>query len=460
MSLRNRLVLIVLGLTAVGLLLANALGLAILRGVLVERLDAQLAPLRKAAVSLPMIKQVTTEWGLLAAVTKRAAENIHITTFDAAGRMIPAASLDPEKGPDLGDVHEIPLDKPFTAPGVSGEHSWRVQAVASGDGRIVVMALSMRQVEETERALTAISLAVSGGVLLVLGLAAEAAVRLGLLPLTRMERTATRIAAGDFGRRMHDTDSRTEPGRLGAAMNVMLDRLEREIAARTESEARLRRFLADASHELRTPLTSVRGFAELYRRGGGDTDEMMRRIEDEAARMGVLVNDLLTLAQLDEERPIERGSVDLLEVAADTVRDARARRPDRSVKLTGRLEPVTVPGDAMRLRQVAANLVDNALVHTDAPVRVRVGRAGGCAVLEVSDDGPGVPPEHAPHVFDRLYRVSQGRSRAHGGAGLGLSIVAAIARAHGGRVELDTAPGRGATFRVLLPLSQAVPSSP
>jgi two-component system OmpR family sensor kinase len=206
----------------------------------------------------------------------------------------------------------------------------------------------------------------------------------------------------------------------------------------------------------------VRGFAELHRRGG-DAGEAMRRIEDEAARMGVLVNDLLTLAQLDEERPIERRPVDLLEVAADTIRDARVRVPDRQVRLAGLdgpLAPVTITGDDARLRQVAANLVGNALGHTppDASVTVRVGRSGDLAVLEVSDTGPGVPPEHVPHLFDRLYRVGLGRSRADGGAGLGLAIVSAIVRAHGGRVEVDTAPGEGATFRVLLPGSEAAPS--
>jgi two-component system OmpR family sensor kinase len=268
-------------------------------------------------------------------------------------------------------------------------------------------------------------------------------------------------------------------------MNVMLDRVEREIAARAQSEARMRRFLADASHELRTPLTSVRGFAELYRRGGTPPgpplDEAMRRIEDEAGRMGVLVDDLLTLAHLDEERPMDSHPVDLLEIAADTIRDARARVPDRQVRLAGlgpSLAPVVVVGDEARLRQVPANLVANALAHTppDAKITVRVGvaeaasapavavgakRPGLMGVIEVSDTGPGIPPAHVPHIFERLYRVSQSRSRAEGGAGLGLAIVAAIVRAHGGRVELapsGTTTGAereaetGAVFRVLLPL--------
>ncbi|NRQ40646.1 HAMP domain-containing histidine kinase [Nonomuraea sp. NN258] len=356
-----------------------------------------------------------------------------------------------EATPEFGTP--VPGD-PYSVPGTEGS-SWRVKAVPS-DGVTVVIAQPLMELNRTVASATVISLAVSVIVLLLLGLAADATVRLGLRPLTRMERTAGRIARGDFARRVAAPDPHTEPGRLGLAMNVMLDRLEAEIGARTASEARMRRFLADASHELRTPLTSVRGFAELYRRGGGDTGEMMGRIEDAAARMGLLVNDLLTLAQLDEERPLDRRRVDLLEVAADTIRDARARVPERQVKLAGldeSLEPVAVVGDEARLRQVAANLVGNALTHTpfEAAITVRIGRKDGLAVLEVADTGPGVSAEHVPHLFDRLYRVGQGRSRAVGGAGLGLAIVAAIVRAHGGRVEVDTAPGRGAAFRVLLP---------
>ena len=340
--------------------------------------------------------------------------------------------------------------------------------------------------ESTGRWLLAIDGGVMAAVLLLLGLAATALVRLGMRPLTRMEETAGEIATGDFSLRVPETDPHTESGRLGTAMNVMLDRVEAEIAARVESETRMRRFLADASHELRTPLTSVQGFAELYRRGGTPAgppmDETMRRIEDEATRMGLLVNDLLVLAHLDEERRAEEGPVDLLEIAVQTVRDARARVPERRVRLTGldsTLSPVMVVGDEGRLRQVAANLVSNALVHTpkDADITVRIGTGTAAAapaaaigatpgtgavpcppasevmgVLEVRDTGPGIGGEHAGRVFERLYRISQSRSRADGGAGLGLAIVAGIVKAHGGRVELETAEGEGATFRVLLPL--------
>ncbi|NUP69502.1 MAG: HAMP domain-containing protein [Nonomuraea sp.] len=454
----------ILGLTTLGLVLSNVMGIALLQDNLLRRVDEDLTVVTKVASTKRAPLVITPKPGLVSDVSeviaKRVAAIQRFLVYDADGRVrsqIPATTSEP--GPV---ITEIRTDAPYTVPGTSGA-SWRVRAAALPTGGTLVFAQSLAELDQTRTSALAIAAAVSAFALLLLGLAANAVVRLGLRPLTRMESTAGHIARGDFARRVPASDPHTEPGRLAVAMNVMLDRLQAEIAARTESESRMRRFLADASHELRTPLTSVRGFAELHRRGGGRTDEMMRRIEDEAARMGVLVNDLLTLAQLDEERPLDLGPVDLLEVAADTIRDARARVPDRQVRLAGlgdRLAPVSVVGDESRLRQVAANLVGNALTHTppDAAVTVRVGRSGGHAVFEVADTGPGVPPEHVPRLFDRLYRVGQGRARSDGGAGLGLAIVSAIVRAHGGRVELDTEPGEGARFRVLLPDSEAAPS--
>ncbi|MEV4174902.1 HAMP domain-containing sensor histidine kinase [Nonomuraea sp. NPDC049709] len=464
-TLRTRLVMAVLGLATLGLVLSNLVGIALLRDNMMGRVDKQLDQIIKTAnvkTFQALTKMPTMANDLSEVLAKRVSAVQQIMIFSADGTLQFRSSKDGSQPGPVIDEDEIAIGVNYTVPGTSGP-AWRVRAAALPNGGTWVFAQSLAEVEQTETSAIAIAVAVSAFVLLLLGLAADAVVRLGLRPLTRMESTAGHIARGDFARRVHAHDPHTEPGRLATAMNVMLDRLQSEIAARTESEARMRRFLADASHELRTPLTSVRGFAELHRRGGGDTDEAMRRIEDEAARMGVLVNDLLTLAQLDEERPLDRGSVDLLEVAADTIRDARVRVPGRQVRLAGyggRLVPVSVVGDEARLRQVAANLVGNALCHTppDADVTVRVGRSGSSAVLEVADTGPGVPPEHVPRLFDRLYRVSQGRSRSDGGAGLGLAIVSAIVRAHGGRVELDTGPGRGATFRVLLPDYEAAPS--
>jgi two-component system OmpR family sensor kinase len=443
-----------LGLTTVALVLANVVGIALLGDTLQRRVDDQLQTMSAAmSKTLPTIRRIPVGqfMDLDQMLKKRFAAVNRIYIYSADGKLIMQSSPAGDPGPVLTDLH---AGDPYTVAGTQGP-SWRLKVIDSDDGRFVI-AQSLSDLEATRTSLIAISFAASALVLLLLGLAADFVVRLNLRPLTRMERTAGQIAMGDFASRVPAPDAHTEPGRLGMAMNVMLDRVEHEIAARTDSESRMRRFLADASHELRTPLTSVRGFAELYRRGGGDDQETMRRIEEEAARMGVLVNDLLTLAQLDQERPMDRQPVDLLEVAADTIRDARARVPGRQVKLSGlgdTLAPVSVVGDEARLRQVAANLVGNALAHTpqDAAITMRVGKAQGMGVIEVADTGPGVPPEHLPHIFDRLYRVGQGRSRTDGGAGLGLAIVAAIVHAHGGKVELDSTPGKGATFRVLLP---------
>ena len=461
-TLRARLVIAILGLTTLALALANVVGIVLLRDNLMQRVDDQLNQLsviaKKGVGALPVRTGSDVPF-LDTLMKKRIAAAGRIYVFTSSGILVGQVPNSSEPGPVFDDIHH---GDPYTVRGTAGT-SWRIKAIAAPDGHDVVITQSLAEVEQTQTSLIAIALAVSLAVLLLLGLAADAVVRLGLRPLTRMERTAVHIGRGDFARRVPAPDPHTEPGRLGTAMNVMLDRVESEIAARRSSESRMRRFLADVSHELRTPLTSMRGFAELHRRGGGDTGEMMRRIEDEAARMGVLVNDLLTLAQLDQERPVDRHPVDLLEIAADTIRDARARVPDRQVRLAplhGTLTPVSIVGDEARLRQVAANLVGNALTHTppDADVTVKVGRSDGMAVLEVADTGPGIPEQHAPHVFDRLYRAGQGRTRTDGGTGLGLAIVAAIVHAHGGEVVLDSG-GLGATFRVLLPGSEAAPSS-
>jgi two-component system OmpR family sensor kinase len=367
-----------------------------------------------------------------------------------------------------------------------GSANWRLLAVAIPEsGGAVVIGTSLIEVEQTGDRLLLIDAGVTVLVLALLAVGAAFVVRLGLRPLTDMERLAADISAGNLSGRVADTDPHTEPGRLGGALNLMLARLEAEVSARTASEQRLRQFVADASHELRTPLTSIRGFAELYRRGGAPAgpqlDETMSRIEGEAGRMGVLVEDLLMLARLDRERPPVLRPVDLLEIAADTIRDAHARVPDRPVRLAAldddsdTFVPPTVLGDEHGLRQVATNLVANALQHTGTGhwVTVRVGRVAGhvpppgavhagtvvagvpMAVLEVSDDGPGVPAVHAPRVFERLYRADSSRTRGRGGgSGLGLSIVAAIVHGHGGWVELDPAASGGATFRVLLPSAE------
>jgi two-component system OmpR family sensor kinase len=312
----------------------------------------------------------------------------------------------------------------------------------------------------------------------LLGAAGYLLVRNSLRPLTEVEATARAIAAGDLSQRVPTGDDRTEVGRLSTALNGMLSRIEAAFRAQQASEeqaraseARMRRFVADASHELRTPLTSIRGFAELYRQGAVRTPEeirrLMQRIEAEGARMGLLVEDLLQLARLDQQRPLTIVPVDLAEVAADVVHDARAVQPDRPIamRLSDSLTEVPVVlGDEARLRQVVGNLMTNALTHTPPDVRVTVTideepADPDVVVLRVADEGPGMAPEDAARVFERFYRAESSRTREAGGTGLGLAIVAALVAAHGGTVDVATAPGRGAVFSVRLPRSGPAPAS-
>ncbi|MCW6003153.1 HAMP domain-containing histidine kinase [Micromonospora sp. CPCC 205371] len=483
-TLRSRLVLAVAALAAVALVVANAAGVIVLRRYLTDSIDQQLKAPRAPAAARDERPDTRPPAAARYFPPGPFDQYKTLIRYDADGTLEPTYTTDMSP-PVLEPFNELVKragGKPYTVSAEDGESSWRVKVISRDDGGITVAAISLQQVEATVDLLLTIELGVMVAVLLLLGLVSAYVVRIGLRPLTRIERTSAQITAGDLSRRV-DADPHTEAGRLGIALNSMLDRIQTEVAARTASEQRLRQFVADASHELRTPLTSIRGFAELYRRGGTPAgpvlDETMSRIESEAARMGLLVEDLLLLAKLDKQRQPQRRPVDLLAIAADTIRDAHARRPDRPVRLAalgaddGAFEPVTVLGDEHRLRQVATNLVSNALQHTpsQAAITVRVGRlarlrpwhspaaaigaelppATPVAVLEVVDTGPGVPSTHAERIFERLYRADPSRNRRNGGSGLGLSIVAAIVSGHGGRVELDTAPGRGSAFRVLLP---------
>ena len=320
----------------------------------------------------------------------------------------------------------------------------------------MIVAIPLADVDHTLHHLIKVEIVVALGVLLALALLAWWVIKLGLRPLEHMQETAGAIAAGDLSRRIDVVDEHTEVGQLGLALNEMMQQIERAFAARAASEARLRRFVGDASHELRTPLTSIRGYAELFRRGAADRPEdlakAMRRIEEEANRMGLLVDDMLLLARLDQGRPVERQPVDLTRITRDAVDDARAVAPNRPIDFSPN-GAVFVPGDEARLRQVLGNLLQNATRHTppDTPVHVRVVSTDDEAVIEVADEGPGVPGDDANRVFERFWRSDPSRTRASGGAGLGLAIVAAIAAAHGGHAEVQSTAGHGATFRVHLP---------
>ncbi|GAB2930333.1 HAMP domain-containing sensor histidine kinase [Rhodococcus aerolatus] len=407
--------------------------------------------------------------------------------FSTPAGALTAVVADPtpgEAGPDLPapTPAQLASGQPYTVQAADGSR-WRAVATVGGPTGVVTVAASLADDHAAIERLTQVLLVIGLAVVALLGGLAYLVVRASLRPLTEVEATAAAIAAGDLDRRVPDRDPGTEVGRLSAALNGMLGQIQGAFAATEASEAaareseaaarsseeRMRRFVGDASHELRTPLTTIRGFAELYRQGAAADPaavaRLLGRIEGEAARMGLLVEDLLLLARLDSQRPLEQQPVDLLVLASDAVHDASAVARDRPVRLEVLAGPGTpeVVGDEHRLRQVLSNLVTNALTHTPAgtPVTVRVGTVpgpggqddpdGGDAVLEVTDAGPGLAPEDAERVFERFYRTDTSRTRASGGTGLGLSIVAALVAAHGGTVEVSSTPGHGATFRVRLP---------
>lgn len=340
---------------------------------------------------------------------------------------------------------------------------WRAMTVHGPHGELITVATDLTDVQSTVDELVLSQLGIGAAVLLVLGVVGYLVVNRNLRPLSAVERTAAAIAAGELDRRVPERDTRTEVGRLSAALNGMLAQIQRAMADREDSverarhsEDRLRRFITDASHELRTPLTTIRGFAELYRQGAADDVELlMSRIESESRRMGLLVEDLLLLAQLDAHRPLEQRRVDLLILAADAVHDARATAPAREITLAVTDGPGTpeVLGDEARLRQVLGNLVSNALQHTpaEADIAVRVGTDHDHVILDVADSGPGMSEQDAARVFERFFRADSSRTRASGGAGLGLPIVDSLVRAHGGNVRIITVPGQGCTFQVTLP---------
>jgi two-component system, OmpR family, sensor kinase len=354
----------------------------------------------------------------------------------------------------------VPLGKLFTVGSVgSSGVQYRVYAARDPeDSGITVVAVPLHEVQQTLSRLLLVEGLVIGGVLVALGISAFFVVRLGLRPLDRIEVTAGQIAAGDLSRRVSPATPKTEVGRLGLALNAMLDRLEQAFAARTASEERLRQFLADASHELRTPLASIRGYAELFRMGATEdaagTEMAMRRIEDESKRMGVLVEDLLTLARLDEEPELRRARVDLSLLARDAVEDARATAPERTISLSAPDAAVAF-GDPHQLRQVLANLLRNALVHTPArtPVEVSVDQDDGMVTVSVRDHGRGLPEASQANLFDRFWRAQGGRERGKAGAGLGLAIARGVVDAHGGQISAQNAAGGGALFVVRLPKS-------
>jgi signal transduction histidine kinase len=387
--------------------------------------------------------------------------------YTASGALIvnePCGFVDAPKSPPLlpaipGPGIKLLYNKIVTTPSVDSSLSYRTFVQQDAGGNIHVTAASLESVNDAVSRLERIFLLFGGIALVITTLVAYGLIRRGLRPVDQMVETAAAIAGGNLSLRVPEANPRTELGQLGGALNNMLHRIENAVQARAASEERLRRFIGDAAHELRTPLTSVRGYAELYRQGAIHDPESvgkaMGRIEAEGSRMARLVDEMLLLARLDQQRGLDMKPVDLVTIAKEALADFAAVEPDRP--LTDELAPMAVvSGDRLRLRQVIDNLLANARVHTPArtPVNLKIAIEGKEAVMTVSDKGPGITEEDRERVFERFWRADPARVRSRGGSGLGLSIVASLVESHGGAISVESEPGKGAAFIVRLPLAE------
>jgi two-component system OmpR family sensor kinase len=460
LSLRARLLLAVLAVAAVGLVAADVATYRALSSFLIDRTDSSLEDsahsLGRRGGEGPAPPGVAVQVRSAGGTTVLAT----LPTIVLPGQGAPSPALpDAITPPASGDDRRAAV-RYFT---VAGEHGGRYRVRASlerGARAMLVVSTSLHDVDSTLDRLLTIELVVTAFVLVAIAGLGLWLVRLGLRPLDAIGDTAAAIAAGDLSRRVERAEDRTEIGRLGLSLNAMLAQIESAFLAREASERKLRRFVADASHELRTPLAAVRAYAELFGRGAAtrpdDLERSLTGISRESERMSLLVDDLLLLARLDDGRPLARDRVRLDEVVGEAVETAHAVEPERPIELD--TEPCAVIGDRDRLRQIVDNLLANVRAHTPPAtlVSVSVRRHDGTAEIAVGDSGPGLDDEHLAHVFERFYRVDSSRARATGGGvGLGLSIVAAVAEAHGGDVSVRSQPGEGATFVISLPLAES-----
>ncbi|GLZ36562.1 HAMP domain-containing sensor histidine kinase [Actinokineospora sp. NBRC 105648] len=459
LPLRVHLVLVVVVLAAAGLLGTWVIGSKVMQDYLLGQVDARLSRMSAQAE-----RQMVNGLDLSRPGRGFVSTQLEVVQFRRADGFVLDLSPRGENTtrPALPAYGSLPAGEYVT---VDTDPRLRAYARQVADGEVVV-AVSQAEVDAAVADLRRTFLLISMGALVLLAVSGYALVRGSLRPLEEVERTAEVIATGALSQRVPVRRPGSEVGRLAVSLNAMLGQIEqafharaRSEAAARESEGRMRQFVADASHELRTPLTSIRGYAELYRQGAvaspTQVAEVMSRIEGQSERMSALVEDLLLLASLDRQRPLELTPVDLAVIAVDAVHDARVVAPDRPITLhldVGGAQALVI-ADEQRLRQVAANLVGNALRHTppETAVEVRLRVEGDQAVFEVADHGPGLTPDQATRVFERFYRADP--ARTHDGTGLGLAIVTALIAAHGGEVHLTTTPGSGATFTVRLPLS-------
>lgn len=481
MSLRARVAILVVLAFATVLSVVGFVVPGLIRSYLVKELDAQLEQARFAGPGLVFVRSDNGRFRGPAATF--AGAYVEARTTD--GELLTGGFVDETNGDDLG-VPELPetidpsrLDQPFTVGSTDDDTEWRVLVVASApfpggtntqgsptepttppgfldDVGMITIALPTAAIDATVSQVVRIELIAGGVSVVVLAGAAWFLAGLGLAPLRRLERSAAAITGtSQLDQRVDHPSERTELGRLGVTLNSMLARLQTGFDAQQKVEAKLRRFVSDASHELRTPLTSIRGYAELYRRGGDQPDQVARsmgRIEDEATRMTRLVDDLLALARLDEGSPLELSSVEVRSLVDGLANDARVVATDREITVRGPASCV-VQADRFRLAQAVANLVTNARIHTPAgtPIEVVVTDGGDAVSIAVVDHGGGIDDSSASRVFDRFYRADPSRSRQQGGSGLGLAITAAIVHAHGGTIEATPTESGGATFTIEVP---------
>jgi two-component system OmpR family sensor kinase len=479
--LRTRLLLALIGVVVAGLVISDVVTYTLLQSYLQNRIDPQLAVVSRFVETSkglgPTVPQgftpppgsglvpkvsgpsgsngIVPDGTLGAVITSEGRTKGRIISFSFSTTKKLILPRLPHPLPALGSNGTTVFDARSSA---TNPISYRVLIRSvPGQHEYVMAAIPLTEVSVTLDDLRLIMFLVSAGVLAGLGVVAWWILRRGFRPLEDIATTAGAIAQGDLGRRIAQSDSRTEVGRLGLALNAMLGDIEAAMTERARAEARLRRFLADASHELRTPLTSIRGYAEMFDRGAserpGDLATSMYHIRHEAERMNVLVDELLLLARLDQKRPLHLETIDMVNVARTAIDAAQVGSKSHPVVLDA-TQSVEVRCDGERLRQVLDNLLANALNHSPqgAAVNIRVLRMdGGRARVEVSDHGPGVPPEDADRIFEPFFRADLSRVRDTGGTGLGLSIVASITQAHGGAAGVEANQGGGALFWVEFP---------
>ncbi|MET8357372.1 HAMP domain-containing sensor histidine kinase [Micromonospora sp. NPDC005171] len=473
-SLRTRLVFALLALLALVSVAIGGLTTVALRQFLIDRLDAQLAPATGMRGDRPGRPAFPGNGpgippGLPSGVVVAEITDGRVTSARTLTTSAPSAGSFPDEqsvpAQEVAALAGLPVDARPRTVDLGDRGDYRAVARRYWDGRVRVVAIPLAGVQETVWWMVAAQAAVAAVGLVVAGAAGALIVRATLRPLNRVAATATRVTElpldrGEVALAVRvpaaDTDPRTEVGQVGAALNRMLGHVADALSARQASETRVRQFVADASHELRTPLAAIRGYAEVARRGRdevpADVAHALRRVESESTRMTSLVDDLLLLARLDTGRPLAVEPVDLTALVVDAVSDAHVAGPEHRWQLELPEVAIRVPGDAARLHQVVANLLTNARVHTPpgSTVTTTLAVDATSAVLTVADDGPGVPVELQPEMFERFARGDSSRSRAHGSTGLGLAIVAAVVEAHHGTVEVQSRPGR-TMFTVRLP---------